>query len=173
MLNPLGGSIITAKLRSERGCGTAVNSGTRSAAPAAARFLCECRSSPARCDAAHHRSLPAALIKTLTSSVSDRSTASISNESSGDATRGRLPGSLPSGSRPDGAPGRFKIVISPSGQKEVDPLCTWRPGSIYCSQVSVLLSFISPFDCPHCRRGSISTASVASHTCCFCISKRC
>lgn len=99
-------------------------------------------------------SSPAALIKTLTSGVSDRSTASISNESGGDATRGRLPGSLPSGSRRDGAQGCFKIVISPSGQKEVDPLCTWRPDSIYCSQVSIPFSFISPFDCLHECRGS-------------------
>lgn len=130
----------------------------------------ESRSSPARCDAAQCRSPPAALIKTLTSSVSDRSTASISNESSGDATRGRLPGSLPSGSRRDGARGCFKIVISPSGQKEVDPLCTWRPGSIYCSQVSVRFSFISPFDCPRECRDSISTPPLATHTCWFCIS---
>lgn len=127
-------------------------------------------SSPARCDAAQRWSHPATLIKTLTSCVSDRSTASISNESSGDATRGRLPGSLPSGSRRDGARGCFKIVISPWGQKEVDPLCTWRPGSIYCSRVSVLLSFISPFDCPRESRSSISSPSVDTHTCCFCIS---
>lgn len=97
---------------------------------------------------------PAELIKTLTSSVSDRNTASISNESSGDTDRRRVPQSLPSGSRRDGAQGCFKIVISPSGQKGVDPQCTSRPGSIYCSQVNVLFSFISPFGCPHKRNGS-------------------
>lgn len=150
-----------AKLRSDRGCGTAVNSGTLGASPAAAYFLCGGKgggsSGPARPGGLQRNAglLRAALIKTLTSSVSDRSTASISNESSGDATRGRLPGSLPSGSRQDGAQGCFKIVISPLGQKEVDPLCTWRPGSIYCSQVSVLFSFISPFDCLRECRGSI------------------
>lgn len=151
-----------------------MNSGTHSAAPAAVCFLCEGASPgparPARCHSAQRWSPPAPLIKTLTSSVSDRRTASISNESSGDATRGRLPGSLPSGSRRDGARGCFKIVISPWGQKEVDPLCTWRPGSIYCSQVNVLLSFSSLFDCPHECRGSISAPSVATHACCFCIS---
>lgn len=116
-------------------------------------FSVEARSS-ARCGAPRPSSSPVALIKTVTSGVSYRSTASISNESGGDATQGRLPGSLPSGSRRDGAQGCFKIVISPSGQKEVDPLCTWRPGSIYCSQVSIPFSFISPFDCPHECRGS-------------------
>lgn len=107
-----------------------------------------------RCEPSARFSPPAELIKTLTSSVSDRNTASISNESSGDTIRRRVPQSLPSGSRRDGAQGCFKIVISPSGQKGVDPQCTLRPGSIYCSQVNVLFSFISPFGCPHKCNGS-------------------
>lgn len=121
-VKPLKGRIIIAQLRSHRGRGFALSSGILVLLAVVRYEFCT-----SRCEPSARSLLLAALIKTLTSGMSDRNTASISNESGGDAIlRGCLQ-VCPQGHGDMGRRDALKLWLAPGVKEGLICSAPWGP----------------------------------------------